>query len=147
MVDPDDVAILLVEDRPTDAELAIRALGARNLADKLYWVRTGAEALDFLFARGAYAGRNPKALPRLVLLDLDIPVLNGLEVLGELRANKATENLPVVAFTSSTEEQVVAQCYKLGVNGYVNKPADSEAFSEVMAGLGTYWLLINHTVA
>jgi two-component system response regulator len=144
MTGGNDARILLVEDRETDAELAIRALRKHNLGNHLLWVRNGGDAVDYLFARGAYANREHGSLPRLILLDLDLPVLNGLEVLGELKANESTEHIPVVVFTASEKEQDVAQCYKLGVNSYVNKPADSEEFAKVMAELGLYWLLINH---
>ncbi|MEI6068466.1 MAG: response regulator [Methylococcaceae bacterium] len=138
----DEIDILLVEDNPNDAELTLRALTKHNLANSVEWVKDGAEALDFLFLRGAYATRiNHK--PRLVLLDLRLPKVNGLEVLKAIRANPETEMIPVVIMTSSTEEQDVISSYKLGANSFVSKPVDFNEFMKVVAELGLYWIIIN----
>lgn len=139
-----EVKILLVEDSDSDAELATHALKKHGLADKLLRIKNGAEAIDYLFAQGAYAARDPEQLPQLILLDLDLPVLPGIQVLSELKSHPSTRNIPVVVFTSSQSVQDVARCYKLGVNSYVNKPNESEEFSRVMAELGMYWMLVNH---
>ena len=139
----DDVEILLVEDNPTDAELAMVALKERNLANKLVWVKDGAEALDFLFATGAYADRRVENGPRVVLLDLRLPKVDGLEVLRRLKADERTRQIPVVVLTSSKEDRDVAECYSLGVNSYIGKPVEFDEFSKVVSELGLYWLLIN----
>ncbi len=139
-----DVEILLVEDNPTDAELTIRALKKQHLANKLHHAKDGAEALDFLFARGAYAGRKVENGPKLVLLDLKLPKVDGLEVLREMKADPRTKVIPVVIMTSSKEERDVVESYKLGVNSYVAKPVDFGRFSKAVEDLGLYWLLINH---
>lgn len=139
----DDVEILLVEDNPTDAELTMVALKERNLANKLAWVKDGAEALDFLFANGAYAGRKVENGPKVVLLDLRLPKVDGLEVLRRLKADGRTGRIPVVVLTSSKEDRDVAECYRLGVNSYIGKPVEFEEFSRVVSELGLYWLLIN----
>ncbi len=138
-----EVEILLVEDNPTDAELAIRALKKSNLANKLVWVKDGAEALDFLFATGAYAGRNLENGPRVVLLDLRLPKVDGLEVLRRLKADERTRRIPVVVVTSSKEDRDVVASYDLGVNSYISKPVDFDEFAKVVSQLGFYWLLIN----
>ena len=137
-----EVDILLVEDNPNDAELTLRALKKHNLTNTLQWVKDGAEALDFLFLRGNYATRiNHK--PKLVLLDLRLPKLDGLEVLKAIRADPKTEMIPVVIMTSSTEERDVISSYKLGANSFVSKPVDFNEFMKVVADLGFYWTLIN----
>ncbi len=137
------IEILLVEDNPRDAELMIRALKKRNLANNLIHVEDGSAALDFLFNRGQYAQRTDAALPKIVLLDLKLPKLNGLEVLREIRANANTHNIPVVIVTSSAEDPDIKRAYELGANSYVVKPVNFDAFSDVMSNLGLYWLLIN----
>lgn len=144
---PDGVEILLVEDNPTDAELAMVALKERNLANKLVWVKDGVEALDFLFATGAYVGRKIENGPKVVLLDLRLPKVNGLEVLRRLKADERTKRIPVVVLTSSKEDRDVAECYSLGVNSYISKPVEFEAFAKVVSKLGLYWLLINRPPA
>lgn len=135
--------ILLVEDNPTDAELAMLALKERNLANKLVWVKDGAEALDFLFATGAYASRKTEHAPKVVLLDLRLPKIDGLEVLRRLKADERTKKIPVVVLTSSKEDPDVKASYDLGVNSYISKPVDFDEFTRVVAELGLYWLLIN----
>ncbi len=137
-----EIDILLVEDNPNDAELTTRALKKHNMTNSLEWVKDGKEALDFLFLQGHYATRiNHK--PRLVLLDLRLPKVNGLEVLKAIRANPETKMIPVVIMTSSTEEQDIINSYKLGANSFVSKPVDFNEFIKVVADLGFYWTLIN----
>jgi len=143
MNDPSDVEILLVEDNPTDAELCIRALKKHNFANKLVWVKDGAEALDFIFCTGAYEGRAPAAKPKVVLLDLRLPKVDGVEVLRRIKSDERTKMIPIVVVTSSKEDRDVAESYKLGVNSYISKPVVFEEFSETMSRLGMYWLLIN----
>lgn len=139
----DAVEILLVEDNPTDAELTIEALREGKLANKLVWVKDGAEALDFIFTRGAFAGRIPDAPPKLIMLDLRLPKIDGLEVLKTLKGDARTKTIPVVVLTSSKEERDVAQSYQLGVNSFVSKPVEFEEFAKVVTQLGCYWLLVN----
>jgi len=135
------VDILLVEDNPNDAELALRALKKHNLANRVIWVKDGEAALDYLFHRGQYAG--PSGLPRVVLLDLRLPKVDGIEVLTQIRANPQTHDLPVVVLTSSKEERDLVSTYKLGVNSFVAKPVAFDEFARVVADLGMYWVLIN----
>lgn len=137
------IDILLVEDRAEDAELAVRALKKAGLANNLYQVTDGAEALDFLFAQGAYAGRALNNRPKLVLLDLKLPKLSGLEVLESLRKFPPTATLPVVVMTSSREDQDLDEAYRLGANSYVVKPLDFEQFARAIQHLGLYWVVIN----
>ena len=137
-----EVDILLVEDNPNDAELTLRALKKHNLTNNLEWVKDGAEALDFLFMRGNYAKRRNHT-PKLVLLDLRLPKLDGLEVLKAIRTNPQTDMIPVVVMTSSTEERDIVSSYKLGANSYVSKPVEFNEFLKVVADLGLYWTLIN----
>ncbi len=139
----DEVEILLVEDSPTDAELTIRALKERKLANSLVLVRDGAEALDFVFGGGRYSGRSTEKQPRVILLDLKLPKVDGFEVLRRLKADERTKAIPVVVLTSSTEERDVVESYKLGVNSYINKPVDFDKFVDAVAELGLYWLLLN----
>ncbi|MBS1191252.1 MAG: response regulator [Rhodocyclaceae bacterium] len=140
---PNEVEILLVEDNPTDAELAITALQERNLANKLFWVKDGAEALDFLFGTGIYAGHRIESGPKVVLLDLRLPKVDGQEVLRRIKADERTKALPVVVMTSSQEDRDVVDSYKHGVNSYITKPVDFDRFAEVVVQLGLYWLLFN----
>lgn len=135
--------ILLVEDNPEDVELTLRALRKHNLANPIQVARDGAEALDFLFGEGAYAGRDVEQLPRVVILDLKLPKVNGLEVLRRLRAEERTRTLPVVILTSSQQDQDIVESYKLGVNSYIVKPVDFEKFIEAVGKVGLYWLLLN----
>jgi two-component system, response regulator len=138
-----EVEILLIEDSPEDAELTIRVLKSQNLANKLVWVKNGAMGLDFLFCRGAYAGRSAVEAPRLVLLDLSLPKINGLEVLRQLKADPRTRRIPVVVLSSSTQDKDILRTYDLGVNSYVSKPVHFEDFANVVTQLGLYWMLIN----
>ena len=141
-MDLDEIEILLVEDNPTDAELTIRALKKKNLANKLVWVKDGAEALDFLFSTGAYADRR-EGLPKLVLLDLRMPKVDGLEVLQQIKADERTKKIPVVVLTSSKEDEDIVESYKLGVNSYVSKPVEFDEFTDAISTLGLYWMLLN----
>lgn len=148
MVDEHEILeILLVEDNPTDAELAMRALKKKNLANHLVWVKDGEEALDFLFGRGRYAERSTNNVPRVILLDLRLPKVDGLEVLRVVKSDGRTKTIPVVVMTSSKEDRDIAESYQLGVNSYISKPVDFEAFAKTVADLGMYWLLINHPPA
>lgn len=137
------VEILLVEDSIEDAELTQRVLRKQKLANHLVWVKNGALALDFLFARGAYAGRRVDDTPRLLLLDLNLPKVSGLEVLQQVKADPRTRKTPVVVLSSSTQDQDILRTYDLGVNSYVSKPVQFEDFARVVTQLGLYWLLIN----
>jgi len=139
----DAVDILLVEDNPRDAELTLRALRRRNLADRLLVVEDGAEALDFIFCRGRYTERQMTSPPKVVLLDMRLPKLNGLEVLREIKADKRTRSIPVVMVTSSREDPDIKTAYELGANSYVVKPVEFDAFIDAMSHLGFYWLLVN----
>ena len=136
------VEILLVEDDPADAELTLRVLRKKHLANSVTWVRDGAEALDFIFRRGAYAQRSDDP-PRLVLLDLKLPKVDGIEVLRQLKGDEHTRSIPVVMLTSSAEEADIVKSYQLGVNSYIVKPVDFEQFGETVAGTGLYWMLMN----
>ncbi|MGE5249936.1 MAG: response regulator [Bacteroidota bacterium] len=135
--------ILLVEDNPDDEALTIRALRKNNIGNELVVVRDGAEALDFLFCTGAFAGRDPHDRPQVILLDLKLPKVDGLEVLRQLRASPNTHLLPVVILTSSREEQDLIRGYSLGANSYVRKPVDFNQFVEAVRQLGLYWLVLN----
>lgn len=136
------VEILLVEDNPDDRELALHALCRNNLANHIQTAVDGADALDFLHARGAYEGRSGGA-PRLVLLDLKLPKIDGLEVLRAMKSDPATRAIPVVVMTSSREEQDLVRSYDLGVNSYIIKPVDFTQFTEAVRQLGHYWMLLN----
>ncbi|MGZ9164885.1 MAG: response regulator [Anaerolineales bacterium] len=144
MTDINVVEVLLVEDNPRDAELTIRALKKHNLANQLVHVEDGVEALDFLFARGKYEGLKIDSPPRVVLLDLKLPKINGLEVLRLMKASEQTRSIPVVVVTSSAEDPDIRTAYQLGVNSYVVKPVQFEAFMEAMSKVGIYWLMVNH---
>lgn len=139
----EQIEILLVEDNPSDAELAIRALKKRNLANKLVWAKDGAEALDFIFATGAYAGRSSNNHPKLILLDLRLPKVDGLEVLQKIKTNERTKLIPIVVLTSSTEDRDIVESYKLGVNSYLSKPVNFDEFVRMVSEVGLYWLLLN----
>ena len=138
-----DRIILMVEDNPDDVELTLRSLRKNNISNEVVVVRDGAEALDYLFATGNYSGRDISVMPAVILLDLKLPKVSGLEVLRRLRADQRTELLPVVILTSSKEEQDMINGYKLGANSYVRKPVDFIQFSEAVKQLGLYWLLLN----
>ena len=143
MNDFESIDILLVEDNPNDAELTVRALKKHHLANRIYVAEDGAQALDILFARGKYAQRENSVLPKIVLLDLKLPRVSGLEVLKEIKSDVRTKNTPVVVVTSSREDPDIKQAYELGANSYVVKPVDFEQFFEAMGNLGLYWLLVN----
>lgn len=137
------VEILLVEDNPYDVELALHAFKKNNLVNRIQVARDGEEALEFLFGTGAFAGRDLTNGPRVVLLDLKLPKVDGLEVLKTIKANARTQTLPVVVLTSSREERDIVESYKLGVNSYIVKPVDFEQFTEAVRQLGLYWVLLN----
>ena len=137
------VEILLVEDNINDAELTIRALKKHNLANDLFHVKDGEEALEFVFAKGRYRERSCKDLPKVILLDLKLPKIDGLEVLKTLKKHKETRFIPVVILTSSREEQDLVKSYQLGVNSYIQKPVDFENFFSAVSEIGLYWLLLN----
>lgn len=137
------VEILLVEDNPSDLELALHALKRNNLANHIEIARDGAEALDFIFATGAFSHRNVENGPRVILLDLKLPKVDGLEVLRRVKADPRTRSIPVVVLTSSREERDIVESYELGVNSYITKPVDFDQFTEAVRALGYYWLLLN----
>jgi two-component system response regulator len=139
------VEILLVEDNPHDAEMTIRALKKVNLANRLIHLKDGAEALDFIFSRGAFAGRNTEEKPKVILLDIKMPKVDGIEVLRQIKADPHTKTIPVVIMTSSKEEQDVLTSYNLGVNSYVVKPVDFDGFAKAVSELGFYWLITNES--
>lgn len=145
MIEP--VEILLVEDNPDDVELTLHSLKQNRLSNRVQVVRDGQEALDFLFARGMFASRDPDLQPRVILLDLKMPKVNGLEVLRQIRASRRTKDVPVVVLTSSKEEPDIRESYELGVNSYIVKPVDFEKFTEAIRILGLYWLLLNQPPA
>lgn len=135
--------LLLVEDNPFDAELALTALKDKNLANNLYHVEDGAEALDFVYARGKYADRQDRPRPSLILLDLKMPKINGIEVLQKLKSDPETKSIPIVVLTSSKEDPDVKSCYDLGVNSYIVKPVGFENFVKAVSEVGFYWALLN----
>ena len=138
-----EVELLLVEDNDKDVELTVRALRRENLCNQIQVARDGEEALDFLFCRGAYADRSFNHIPRVVLLDLKLPLIDGLEVLRRVRSDSRTKLLPIVILTSSEEDHDITQSYRSGANSYVRKPVDFIQFSEAIRELGLYWLLLN----
>ena len=137
------IEILLVEDNPQDVKLALHAFKKHKLANHIHVARDGAEALHFLFGTGPYQGRDISLRPKVVLLDLKLPKVDGIEVLRTIRSDPITLTLPVVVLTSSREEPDIAQCYQLGVNSYIVKPVDFDQFVDVSRQLGLYWLLLN----
>ena len=137
------VEILLVEDSPSDAKLTIRALQKNHLSNNIVHLPDGAEALDFIFARGKYSGRKIEHAPRIILLDLNMPKVGGLEVLREIKGDERTRRIPVIVMTSSKEDKDIITSYDLGVNSYVVKPIGFENFSKAVTDLGLYWLLVN----
>ena len=143
MTNQQQVEILLVEDNPTDVELTLRAFNARNFANQVFVARDGAEALDFFFGDGSHPLRDIGVVPKVVLLDLKLPKVDGLEVLRRLRADDRTRRIPVVILTSSREEPDIAAAYRLGANSYIVKPVDFEAFARAVSEVGLYWLLLN----
>jgi CheY-like chemotaxis protein len=143
MANADDKIIMLVEDNPDDEALTRRALKKANILNELVVARDGAEALDWLFGAGAHSGRDLSQMPTVILLDLKLPKVDGLEVLQRIRADDRTRLLPVVVLTSSKEEQDLAQSYSLGANSYMRKPVDFAQFAESIRSLGLYWLVLN----
>lgn len=139
----DTTQILLVEDNPNDVKLALHAFKRHNLANRIHVARDGVEALDFLFCTGAYAHRQLEEAPIVVLLDLKMPLIDGVEVLRRIKADPRTRLIPVVVLTSSREERDLVESYRLGVNSYIVKPVDFDQFMEVVRHLGFYWLLLN----
>src|ERR1700679_42249 len=137
------VEVLLVEDNPHDAEMTIRALKKVNLANRLIHVKDGVEALDFVFAKGTFADRQIENKPKVILLDIKMPKIDGIEVLRQIKLNEITKTIPVVIMTSSKEEQDIITSYDLGVNSYVVKPVDFEGFAKAVSELGFYWLITN----
>lgn len=137
------VEVLLVEDNTRDADLTLRSLEKYNLSNRIKWVKDGELALDYLLGRNEYAGRNVHEQPRVVLLDLKMPKMNGIEVLEEIRNSEATKKLPVVILTSSQEEKDIVRSYELGVNSYIVKPVDFNKFKESIREIGYYWLVLN----
>ena len=139
-----EVEILLVEDDLDDAEMTILAMRKNNLANKLIHMKDGEEALDFLFGTGKFIGRDVNLKPRLILLDLKMPKVDGMEVLERVKLNKATKKIPVVILTSSKEDPDVDRCYKLGANAYIVNPVEFDSFLKAVSELGMYWMLLNH---
>lgn len=140
----EEVDLLLIEDNPYEAELAIRNLKKHHLADRLYHIDDGAEALDYIFANGNYAHNEvSKFNPKLILLDLKLPKVSGQEILKKIRADERTNCIPVVILTSSNEESDIAECYKLGANSYIVKPVNFKAFSKAISELSVYWMFLN----
>jgi CheY-like chemotaxis protein len=135
--------ILLVEDNPSDTELTLRAFERQKIGNEIIVAEDGREALDYLFGTGKYSGRDTSEQPTVILLDLNLPLIDGKEVLRQIRSNELTRRLPVVILTSSKEEQDVTNSYDLGVNSYIRKPVDFNQFSEAIRQLGLYWLVIN----
>jgi two-component system response regulator len=138
-----DVEILLVEDSADDAMLTIRGLKKSGLANTIHHVVDGSEALDYIYCKGAYAGRNDRQHPKLILLDLKMPKISGIEVLEKIKSDPDLRNIPVVMLTSSKEDPDIKKCYSLGVNSYIVKPVDSENFFKAMQGLWLYWMILN----
>jgi two-component system, response regulator len=136
--------ILLVEDNPQDIELTLMALNQNKLANNIHVVKDGEEALEYIFATGRYEGRNINMHPKVILLDLKLPKVDGIEVLKQIRSDEKTKHIPVVVLTSSKEERDVVETYRLGVNSYVVKPVQFENFVSIVKDLGLYWLVINH---
>ena len=143
MKDFSDIEVLLVEDNENDAEMTMRALKKANFLNKLYWVQDGVEALDFIRCKGPFESRDPQPRLKLILLDLKMPRLNGLDVLRELKSSEHTQSIPVVVMTSSDQDRDVAESYRLGVNGFVTKPVQFVSFMESVSEIGMYWLMVN----
>jgi two-component system, response regulator len=138
-----NVQVLLVEDNLSDAEMTINALKKNNLANQLLHVKDGAAALDFIFAQGQYAGRQIADTPKVILLDLKMPKVNGIEVLQQIRTDERTKRIPVVILTSSSEDPDIQKCYNLGANSYVVKPVEFDKFQQAITQLGLYWMIVN----
>lgn len=144
MTEEDVVEVLIVEDNSTDLEITLRALRRHNLANKVLAVRDGEEALAFLFGEGKYAGRKTNTHPRVILLDLKLPKVDGIEVLRAIKGNEVTRSIPVVVMTSSAEDRDRIESYRLGVNSYIVKPVEFDAFIKAISEVGFYWLILNH---
>lgn len=140
-----EIEILLVEDNIEDANLTIRALKKYNLINKILHAKDGAEALDYIFAEGMYSDRNVEVKPKMILLDLKMPKVNGIEVLEKIKGDERTKSIPVIVLTSSKEDPDIKLCYELGVNSYIVKPVDFESFLKTVSELGGYWMLLNQT--
>jgi len=140
-----EVEVLLIEDNPSDAEMTIRALKKSNLANRLLHLKDGSEALDFLFAEGKFSQRFSEHVPKVILLDLKMPKINGIEVLAKIKSDARTRKIPVVVLTSSREDPDIQQCYSLGVNGYVVKPVEFDEFHKAISDLGLYWMIVNES--
>jgi len=140
-----EVEILLVEDNPDDVQLTLRELRRHHFANRVQVVRDGSEALEFIYATGPYDGRDIHHQPKMILLDLKLPKVDGLEVLNQLKSDEGTKSIPVVVLTSSMEELDLIKSYKLGVNSFITKPLDFDKFTNVASGLGFYWLLLNRS--
>ncbi|TRX02727.1 response regulator [Flavobacterium gawalongense] len=139
----DSLQILLVEDNMNDAELTIRALKKNNLANKLIHLKDGAKALDFIFAQGEYSHREMDNIPNVIVLDLKMPKVNGIEVLRRIKSDERTKRIPIVVLTSSKEDPDIQECYSLGVNSYVVKPVEFDHFVKAVSDLGLYWMILN----
>lgn len=139
----DEVEILLAEDNSRDAEMTMRALKKINLSNKLHWVKDGEEAMDYLLGTGKYEGRDAGNAPKLILLDIKMPKIDGIEVLRRIKSSEGLRKIPVVVMTSSNEERDVMDTYELGVNSYIVKPVQFPAFVETVANIGLYWILTN----
>lgn len=145
MTEFEHVDILLIEDNPADAELTMRSLQSKRLGNKVTWLKDGAQALDYLFCTGAYADRPQSSKPKLVLLDLKLPKVDGIEVLRRVKSDPNTRTIPIVMLTSSAEERDVIESYQLGVNSYLVKPVDFGAFIDVVSEGSYYWVVLNRT--
>ena len=143
MTDREIVEILIVEDNPTDLEMTLRALRRNNLANRVLSVRDGEEALEYLFGQGKYAGRKTNQHPRVILLDLKLPKIDGIEVLRAVKSNEMTRSIPVVVMTSSAEDRDRVESYRLGVNSYIVKPVEFDSFMKAISEVGFYWLILN----
>jgi two-component system response regulator len=143
MTTEDIVEILLIEDNPDDAALTVRALKKHNLANRLTHLKDGVEALEFIYGTGAFAGRNISQTPKVILLDLKMPKVNGIEVLTKLKSDPVTRAIPVVVLTSSAEDPDIKKCYELGANSYIVKPVEFDNFTKKISELGMYWMVLN----
>ena len=143
MATANQIEILLVEDNPLDAEMTMRTLKKHNFVNPLQWVKDGQEALDFLFCEGAYADRRAMEWPKLILLDIKMPKVNGIEVLQKIKQDDKLRRVPVVILTSSAEQPDIEEAYRLGVNSYIVKPVEFGAFAETVAKVGMYWIMTN----
>jgi two-component system response regulator len=142
-VETQDIEILLVEDSASDAQMTIRALTKNNIANRVLHLRDGAIALDYLFAEGEYRGRQIGNTPNVILLDLKMPKVGGIDVLRKIKSDMRTKTIPVVILSSSKEDPDIQECYRLGANGYVVKPVEFDAFYKAISNLGLYWMIIN----